>query len=162
VAEENEIEIEVEEVTMVELPEEDELEFEDTEDGGAMVRMETMSVREASDHFENIVEEVDQSLLKTAINDLMTKIERDKEARQKRDLQYEEGLRRTGLGDDAPGGAQFQGANKVVHPMLVEACVDFSARFIKEVFPPGGPVKSRLLVRQTSLKSAKHSARLNL
>ena len=110
-AEENEIEIEVEEVTMVELPEEDELEFEDTEDGGAMVRMETMSVREASDHFENIVEEVDQSLLKTAINDLMTKIERDKEARQKRDLQYEEGLRRTGLGDDAPGGAQFQGAN---------------------------------------------------
>ena len=144
-AEENEIEIEVEEVTMVELPEEDELEFEDTEDGGAMVRMETMSVREASDHFENIVEEVDQSLLKTAINDLMTKIERDKEARQKRDLQYEEGLRRTGLGDDAPGGAQFQGANKVVHPMLVEACVDFSARFIKEVFPPGGPVKSKII-----------------
>jgi len=140
-----EIEVEVEEVTMVELPEEEELEVEDTEDGGAMVRMETVSVREASDHFENIVEEVDQSLLKTSINDLMTKIERDKEARQKRDLQYEEGLRRTGLGDDAPGGAQFQGANKVVHPMLVEACVDFSARFIKEVFPPGGPVKSKII-----------------
>ena len=140
-----EIEIEVEEVTMVELPEEEELEVEDTEDGGAMVRMETVSVRETSDHFENIVEEVDQSLLKTSINDLMTKIERDKEARQKRDLQYEEGLRRTGLGDDAPGGAQFQGANKVVHPMLVEACVDFSARFIKEVFPPGGPVKSKII-----------------
>jgi len=155
VAEENEIEIEVEEVTMVELPEEDELEFEDTEDGGAMVRMETMSVREASDHFENIVEEVDQSLLKTAINDLMTKIERDKEARQKRDLQYEEGLRRTGLGDDAPGGAQFQGANKVVHPMLVEACVDFSARFIKEVFPPGGPVKSKIIGEADKSKVSK-------
>ena len=154
-AEENEIEIEVEEVTMVELPEEDELEFEDTEDGGAMVRMETMSVREASDHFENIVEEVDQSLLKTAINDLMTKIERDKEARQKRDLQYEEGLRRTGLGDDAPGGAQFQGANKVVHPMLVEACVDFSARFIKEVFPPGGPVKSKIIGEADKSKVSK-------
>ena len=41
VAEENEIEIEVEEVTMVELPEE-ELEFEDTEDGGAVVKMENM------------------------------------------------------------------------------------------------------------------------
>ena len=144
-AEENEIDVEIEEITIVELPEEDELEVEDTEDGGAMVRMETMSVREASDHFENIVEEVDQSLLKSAINDLMEKIERDKEARQKRDLQYEEGLRRTGLGDDAPGGAQFQGANKVVHPMLVEACVDFSARFIKEIFPPTGPVKSKII-----------------
>ena len=62
----------------------------------------------------------------------------------KRDKQYEEGLRRTGLGDDAPGGAQFNGANKVVHPMLVEACVDFSARFMKEIFPPAGPVKSKI------------------
>ena len=32
-----------------------------------------------------------------------------------------------------------------MHPMLVEACVDFSARFIKEVFPPGGPVKSKII-----------------
>ena len=143
-AEEFEVEVE-EEITMVELPEEDELEVEDTEDGGAIILMEELSVRDASAHFENIVEEVDQRLLKTSIDDLMTKIERDKEARQKRDLQYEEGLRRTGLGDDAPGGAQFSGANKVVHPMLVEACVDFSARFIKEVFPPGGPVKSKII-----------------
>jgi hypothetical protein len=29
--------------------------------------------------------------------------------------------------------------------MLVEACVDFSARFMKEIFPPGGPVKSKVL-----------------
>jgi chaperonin GroES len=68
-------------------------------------------------------------------------IGKDKEARKKRDEQYEEGLRRTGLGDDAPGGAQFQGATKVVHPMLTEACVDFAARAIKELFPSSGPVK---------------------
>jgi hypothetical protein len=48
------------------------------------------------------------------------------------------------LGDDAPGGAQFTGANKVVHPMLIEACVDFSARVMKEIFPPSGPVKSKI------------------
>tara|TARA_R110000751_G_scaffold77653_1_gene156468 strand:- start:4207 stop:6768 length:2562 start_codon:yes stop_codon:yes gene_type:complete len=139
-----EVEVEVEETTMIELPIE-ELEVEDTEDGGAFIRMESVSIREGSSHFDNIVEEVDQSLLTSSIADLMTKIERDKEARQKRDQQYEEGLRRTGLGDDAPGGAQFSGANKVVHPMLVEACVDFSARFIKEVFPPTGPVKSKII-----------------
>ena len=151
----DELEVEVEqEITMVEIPEE-ELDFEDTEDGGAVVMMEKISVREASDHFANIVDDVDASLLKTSINDLMTKIERDKEARQKRDLQYEEGLRRTGLGDDAPGGAQFSGANKVVHPMLVEACVDFSARFIKEVFPPTGPVKSKILGEADKAKVGK-------
>jgi len=120
-------------------------EVEDTEDGGAIIR-EKNDIDHATklEHFANIVDEVDQDLLKTAITDLMEKIGNDKEAREKRDKQYEEGLRRTGLGDDAPGGAQFTGANKVVHPMLVEACVDFSARFMKEVFPPNGPVKSKI------------------
>ena len=120
-------------------------EVRDTEDGGAIIRLENEEENQSSlEHFANIVEEVDPALLKEAVNDLLEKIDRDKEAREKRDKLYEEGLRRTGLGDDAPGGAQFTGANKVVHPMLVEACVDFSARFMKEIFPPNGPVKSKI------------------
>lgn len=119
---------------------------EDTEDGGAIIRTggeEDNKVKAA--HFANIVDEVDQGELKEYVSDLLDKISKDKEAREKRDKLYEEGLRRTGLGDDAPGGAQFTGANKVVHPMLVEACVDFSARVMKELFPPSGPVKSKIL-----------------
>lgn len=131
-------------------------EVEDTDDGGAIIR-EKNEIDHATKlaHFANIVDEVDQDLLKTAISDLMEKIGNDKEAREKRDKQYEEGLRRTGLGDDAPGGAQFTGANKVVHPMLVEACVDFSARFMKEVFPPTGPVKSKILGERDKSKIQK-------
>jgi chaperonin GroES len=124
---------------------EEELEVEDTEDGGAIIRLENSKDEQRHlEHFANIVEEVDQAALTDIVTDLLDKIERDKEAREKRDKLYEEGLRRTGLGDDAPGGAQFSGANKVVHPMLVEACVDFSARFMKEIFPPNGPVKSKI------------------
>ena len=124
---------------------EEEIEVEDTEDGGAIIRLENSKDEQRHlEHFANIVEEVDQAALTDIVTDLLDKIERDKEAREKRDKLYEEGLRRTGLGDDAPGGAQFSGANKVVHPMLVEACVDFSARFMKEVFPPNGPVKSKI------------------
>ena len=131
-------------------------EVEDTEDGGAIIRMKNDEDEKVHlEHFANIVDEVDPSMLKEAVNDLLEKIERDKEAREKRDKQYEEGLRRTGLGDDAPGGAQFTGANKVVHPMLVEACVDFSARFMKEVFPPNGPVKSKILGVQDHAKVTK-------
>lgn len=129
----------------VSLPDED-LEVEDTEDGGAVIRMTNeRDVADKKAHFANIVDEVDRQFLSDAVVDLLDKIERDKDARSKRDKLYEEGLRRTGLGDDAPGGAQFSGANKVVHPMLVEACVDFSARFMKEVFPPSGPVKSKIM-----------------
>ena len=148
------VQITEEEMTIVEMPEE-ELEVEDTADGGAVIKLESISVKEGSEHFANIVEEVDRSKLRTCISDLLTKIGRDKEARQKRDKQYEEGLRRTGLGDDAPGGAQFAGANKVVHPMLVEACVDFSARFIKEIFPPNGPVKSKIIGETDKVKVEK-------
>lgn len=129
---------------------------EDTDDGGAIIRIKNEKDEKVHlEHFANIVDAVDQDMLKNAVTDLLDKIDRDKEAREKRDKQYEEGLRRTGLGDDAPGGAQFTGANKVVHPMLVEACVDFSARFMKEVFPAGGPVKSKVLGTQDSEKVEK-------
>ena len=92
---------------MIELDDEDNLEVEDTEDGGAIIRLEnSKDEKRHLEHFANIVEEVDQSVLKDIVTDLLEKIERDKEAREKRDKLYEEGLRRTGLGDDAPGGAQ--------------------------------------------------------
>jgi hypothetical protein len=125
---------------------EDFSEVEDTEDGGAIIREKENDedAQKNQAHFANIVDDVDQSMLVEATTDLLEKIDKDKEAREKRDKQYEEGLRRTGLGDDAPGGAQFSGANKVVHPMLIEACVDFSARVMKEIFPPSGPVKSKI------------------
>ena len=140
---------------MVELMDETS-EVEDTEDGGAIIRLDNEEdERKSLEHFANIVDEVDPSQLKMAVQDLLEKISRDKEAREKRDKLYEEGLRRTGLGDDAPGGAQFNGANKVVHPMLVEACVDFSARFMKEIFPPTGPVKSKIYGESDKIKVQK-------
>ncbi len=66
-------------------------EVEDTDDGGAMVRLDEMEANQEDKlaHFANIVEEVDQSKLKTAISDLVEKISRDKESREKRDKQYE-------------------------------------------------------------------------
>jgi hypothetical protein len=133
--------------------EEEASDVEDTEDGGALIKLDNENDAEQHlAHFANIVDEVDPGMLNEAVQELLEKIDKDKEAREKRDKQYEEGLRRTGLGDDAPGGAQFSGANKVVHPMLVEACVDFSARFMKEIFPPGGPVKSKIYGTQEKEK----------
>ena len=134
----------------------DESDAEDTDDGGAMVKLKNEDdQRQKQAHFANIVDEVDQGDLSDAVTELLDKVAKDKDARQKRDKLYEEGLRRTGLGDDAPGGAQFTGSTKVVHPMLVEACVDFSSRVMKEIFPPGGPVKSKILGEKEKDKVAK-------
>jgi hypothetical protein len=130
---------------MVEL-EEEVTGVRDTADGGAMVTLDNEKDFETqTEHFSNIDDDIDQKGLDSIVADLLDKIERDKDARKKRDEQYEEGIRRTGLGDDAPGGAQFTGANKVVHPLMTEACVDFSARAMKELFPSNGPVRSKII-----------------
>ena len=44
------------------------------------------------------------------------------------------------------------GASKVVHPVMAEACVDFAARAIKELFPPDGPVKTKIIGEVTEQK----------
>lgn len=134
----------------------EELDVEDHEDGSATIKLDEVQDNKTKQaHFANIVDEVPRAELTTAVTELLDFIEKDKEAREKRDKLYEEGLRRTGLGDDAPGGAQFSGSTRVVHPMLVEACVDFSARVMKEIFPPNGPVKSKIVGEKEKAKVEK-------
>jgi len=118
--------------------------IEELDDGSAIVKMPEAPESEDSDHYSNLAETLPDFDLNTLSSDLLDLIAKDKEARKKRDEQQEEGLRRTGLGDDAPGGATFDGASKVVHPVLAEGCVDFSARAMKELFPAAGPVKTKL------------------
>ena len=141
---------------MFELPEEA-ADVEDTEDGGAIVRFgkEESKPQGESEFYANLAETLPEADMDDVAQDFLGLISKDKEARKKRDEQYEEGLRRTGLGDDAPGGAQFQGASRVVHPMLTEVCVDFSARAIKELFPPEGPAKDSIVGDETAEKVAK-------
>ena len=116
---------------------------EDTDDGGAIVTLDEDETEQAKspDFYKNLAEEMPEVDLDKLASQFLELVDRDREARKKRDEQYEEGLRRTGLGNDAPGGAQFQGASKVVHPMMTEACVDFAARAMKELMPAGGPAK---------------------
>jgi hypothetical protein len=135
----------------------------ENDDGSAIVKLDEDAPLSGDDEFYgNLAESLPDDVVSAIAVELDRLIEIDAKAREKRDEQYEEGLRRTGLGEDAPGGAAFQGASKVVHPVLVEACVDFEARVIKELFPPGGPVKAHTIGDQPptadTLKKAKRKA----
>ena len=127
---------------------------EELEDGSAIVMLDDdLEDNEDEDFYSNLSESIDLwSMQKIAIK-YIDLIDKDKQAREKRDKQYEEGIRRTGLGDDAPGGANFMGASKVVHPVMAEACVDFAAAAIKEMFPPDGPVRTKILGDATEEKT---------
>ena len=125
-------------------------EVEEQPDGSAIVRMdEFKGPGDDQDFYANLADELDTFRLDKLATQYLDLIEKDKEARKERDKQYEEGLKRTGLGHDAPGGAQFQGASKVVHPVMAEACIDFESRAIKELFPPDGPVRTNILGKVT-------------
>ena len=129
---------------------------EELPDGSAIVRMDDLKgPDETPDFYENLAESIDTWELSKIALKYLDLIEKDKDAREDRDKQYEDGIRRTGLGHDAPGGAQFMGASKVVHPVMAESCVDFAARAIKELFPPDGPVKSKIIGETTEAKIAK-------
>jgi chaperonin GroES len=133
---------------MIDLPDEDS-DVEDTDDGGALVTIDESPTRSESEFYANLAETMPSYELANLGSTLCDIIEKDKEARKRRDEQYEEGIRRTGLGDDAPGGASFTGASKVVHPMLTQACVDFAARVMKEMFPPDGPAREKIVGEPT-------------
>lgn len=134
--------------------------YEDTEDGGLVITMDTAAVDvgepDEDGFYANLATKtLPDSVLDRIATDLLQKIEEDKVAREPRDKQYEDGMRRTGLGKDAPGGATFQGASKAVHPMMTEACIDFQSRVMKELWPPSGPCKQKIIGEATKQKAEK-------
>jgi len=143
-------------VTGTDLFEQDEaMLIEEQDDGSVIVEMPPEAEPAEASHFANLAETLDAFTLNTLASDLFDLIEKDKKARKKRDEQYAEGIKRTGLGDEAPGGALFDGASRAVHPVLAEGCVDFAARTMKELFPPNGPVKTRIFGEVTAEKLEK-------
>jgi hypothetical protein len=134
-------------------PEDVEQEVIELEDGSIVVNFTPKeSPRENPEFYENLAEVFDEGVLQSLATEYLDFIDVDREARTQRDKQYEEGLRRTGLGKDAPGGATFDGASKVVHPVMAEACVDFAASSAKELLPPDGIVKSNIKGEANRLK----------
>jgi len=156
---------------MMDAQNQDDYPIEEQEDGSAVVDLPDMDMEEQDDgsaiitmddgpefnpeFYDNLADSIDSSELSTLAFRYLDLLETDKEARSLRDKQYEEGIRRTGMGNDAPGGATFMGASKVVHPAMAEGCVDFASRAIKEMFPPDGPVKTKVLGKMDDLKAAK-------
>ena len=117
----------------------------ETDDGGSIVKLGPDEEEEQEpnrEFYDNIVDDIEEPDLQRIATQLLQDTERDKKSRERRDKDYEEAIKRTGLGKEAPGGADFEGASTTVHPMLTEACVDFASRAIKELMPPNGPVKT--------------------
>lgn len=138
----------------------------DTPDGGALVRLDDdePAITRDTAFFDNLADTDDAvtlSELSSICADLVDKITDDIEARTNRDKQQEEGAKRTGFTDEQVGGANFDGASKVVHPMIGKACIEFASKVMKELCPPDGPVKDKIIGDVTPKKVARAQRKTN-
>lgn len=146
-------------------PDSDDIENVQTEDGGMIVYLgEAVEspTPEDGEFFANLADGVlPDATMQRIATELLIKIEEDKEARKRRVEQYEEGIKRTGLGKDAPGGAQFEGASRVVHPGMTQGCIDYQSRIMKEMWPVKGPVKLKINGVVTKEKTARGTRKVD-
>ena len=117
----------------------------DQGDGTSLVSIDAASApSDSGDFYANLANVLPDDELNDLAERYLRLIDQDREARKERDKQYADGLKRTGIAEPAPGGANFEGASRATHPVLAEAYVDFAASSIKELFPPNGPVRTKI------------------
>ena len=99
----------------------------------------------------NLAEEMDESELATLAGDLADDIENDLSSRKEWEKSYVQGLKLLGLQYEERT-EPWDGACGVFHPMITEAVVRFQSESITETFPAQGPVKTKILGKQTPEK----------
>jgi hypothetical protein len=100
---------------------------------------------------ENLAEEMPESVLSTLANDLIDEYEEDVSSRKDWIQTYVDGLDLLGMKLEERT-EPWAGACGVTHPLLSEALVKFQSETIMETFPAAGPVKTKIIGKETPEK----------
>ena len=108
--------------------------------------------KEEDDDFNaNLAEEMDEGQLTELVGDLLGDFETDIASRRDWLETYVEGLELLGLRME-DRTEPWPGACSVYHPLLIEALVKFQSETIMETFPAAGPVKTKIIGKDTPEK----------
>lgn len=133
-----EIEIEIEDPESVEIDIDGlEIEIDPNEDEG--------------DFNENLAEDLDESVLTELAGDLLGEFNEDISSRKDWIQTYVDGLELLGMKVE-DRTEPWPGACGVHHPLLAEAVVKFQAETMSETFPAQGPVRTRVIGKETTEK----------
>ena len=106
---------------------------------------------EEDDFSANLAEEIPEGVLDTLGGDLSEDIDNDKNSRKEWEKAYTEGLKLLGLQIEERT-EPWDGASGVFHPMITEAVVRFQSETITETFPAQGPVRTKIIGKETAEK----------
>jgi hypothetical protein len=99
----------------------------------------------------NLAEEMSDSELQSLAGDLLGDFQDDIDARKDWMKTYVDGLELLGMKIEERS-EPWEGACGVYHPLLSEALVKFQAETIMETFPASGPVKTKIIGKETPEK----------
>jgi len=131
-----------------------EIEIEDPE--GVRLNLDGTAIdldfeEEDDDFSKNLAEDLDEELLASLANDLISDFEDDISARKDWMQTYVDGLELLGMKIEERS-EPWEGACGVYHPLLSEALVKFQSETIMETFPAAGPVKTKIIGKETKKK----------
>jgi hypothetical protein len=106
---------------------------------------------EDSSFDENLAEVIDDDVLQSLAEELASDIDNDKGSRKDWEDTYKNGLTLLGLKYEERT-EPWSGACGVFHPMITEAVVRFQAETITETFPASGPVRTKIIGKETPKK----------
>ena len=113
--------------------------------------LELAKVEAENDFGANLAEEMDDSAIESMAGDLAGDIDNDRNSRKEWEKAYTEGLKLLGLQVEERT-EPWNGASGVFHPMITEAVVRFQSEAITESFPAQGPVRTKILGKETPEK----------
>lgn len=103
------------------------------------------------EHSDNLADYLSEDELNSISSDLLDGFRKDESSRKEWAETYANGLKLLGFTME-DRSEPFDGASGVWHPILAEAVVRFQSQTIGELFPPKGPVKSKVLGKMTDDK----------
>lgn len=126
----------------------------ETEDGGVVVDFEGSATEElmGADHNSNLAEHMEEEDLDEMASDLVSDFESDRTSRKEWSRSYVKGLDLLGMKIEERT-QPWEGASGVFHPLLSEAIVRFQAQAMGEIFPASGPVRTKIVGKQTKEKN---------
>jgi hypothetical protein len=130
-----------------------EIEIVDPEEVNISIGNMEISIGEGDDDTfsDNLADEVADSALQSMASELCSDIDNDKASRKDWEKAYTEGLKLLGLQMEERT-EPWNGASGVFHPMITEAVVRFQAETITETFPAQGPVRTKIIGKETPEK----------
>jgi len=143
-------------IIVIEESESPDIEIMVDDEGGVEVSLD--AAEDDVDFYANLAGLVpDQDCARIAL-DMLSFYEADKSSRQEWESQYSKGLSLLGFRMEERT-QPFRGASGAVHPMLTEAVIQFQAQAMKELMPAEGPVRTKIMGKET-LDKAQQASRV--